>query len=479
MSVRLLEIINDQDVISERFDHFEMRLERFLTVEEAHAQAGIIIGALAELPTRDKFSLAVGVGGDVLTISDPSEKGRVTEHINSYHEAGEPITFRVEIIKKVVQKRLSVYSPAALGIYLNNTPLSEALSALADRFNERLIFECYSGTLGCGSATLHFIEAGDTVHEVVSPVPWRDRALALLQDNAYRTGDTGTLVPQDFSMVQCIGIPTLDAFMTRAGAVLSAMFLSNVSNLHENQLDYRITGYKLLGGTVSDLTDLVDDAATFQRIANWAYGAEANSDKIGLARNVISLCAQRLEDVPHHSEVWDAIQSNYQIYLKQNIATYLQVRNKLTEILAESTHKAYSLVEGLLDSIRNGILAVLTFILTVVVINGLKGTGVRVIFSSEYLAIVLFLLVFGSFGIWAYCRDARSRFNQSATSTSQLLQRMYAHVMIAAEIKEHVDPTIAESRRYLDRQARKYLCFWLTFAGLVALAFFMGHCAFA
>lgn len=478
MSARLLAIANDEDVLSERLDHFEMKFVRCLASSEAHAQANAIVEALAELPSRDRFALTLEIAGDALAISDPSEARQLTEHIDSYHEDGESITFRIEVMKEVAQQRLSVYSPAAFGDYLDRTPFSDALGALAKRFQDRLIFECYSGAPGSGSATLHFVKAGETVLGADAPLAWRARALALLQDNAYRTGNSGTLLPQDFTVVQPVGVAPLDAFMARAGAVLSTMFLCNMADLRGNQLEYRISGYKLLAGTVANLGDLVDDAGSFPRIANWACGAEGSSDKIGLARNVISLCVQRLEEVPTHLEIWDAIQSNYQIYLKDNITTYLEVRNKLAELLAESTHKAHSLVEGLLDSIRNGVLIVLTFLLTVVVINGLKDTGVQVIFSTEYLAIVLALLVLISLVTWASCHDARSRFNQNAAATSQLLKRMYAHVMIATEIEDQVDPTIAENRIYLDRQVRKYQIFWLIFAALVALAFLAGHWCF-
>jgi hypothetical protein len=479
MSVRLLAIAKDHGALSERFDHFEMRLMLRLTSVEAHAQADAILEALTELPARDRFALAVEISGDALTIGDLSKRSQVSEHITNFHEDGESIDFRIEIWKEVEQQRLSVYSPTALGAYLAATPLSDALAALSKRFHNRLVFECYSEAPGAGSATLRFVQAGGDVGDVIAPLPWRNRALALLQNNVYRADNTGSLLPQDFVVTQPIGVLALDAFMARAGAVLAAMFLSNLSDLHDNQLGYRITGYKLLAGTVNDLAQLVDDKATFQHIADWAYGAEGNSDKVGLARNVISLCVQRLEDVPTHPEIWDAIQSNYQIYLKENIATYLEVRNKLAELLAESTHKAHALVDGLLDSIRNGVLIVLTFLLTVVVINGLKDTGPKVIFSSEYLAIVWVLLGLSSLAIWASCRDARSRFDQGAAATRQLLKGMYAHVMLENEIDQHLEPTLTGNRGYLERQARKYLIFWLVLAAVIALSFLIGHHVFA
>ncbi|RAP57105.1 hypothetical protein [Oleiagrimonas sp. MCCC 1A03011] len=478
MSFLLFQAVSESDPVSERFDRFEVTIERALTSVKAHEYANAIFSSLAQLPVRDRFALTVEVSGDGKLIGELAKRDEIIEHIESYHEDGEVISFRIEILKEVVDQCLSVYSPTALGAYLESAPFEDALTALSSRFQDRLIFECYSETPGRGSPTLSFVRAGEANPDTLSPFAWRQRALALLHDNAFRTSNFGTLVPQDFAISQPIGVVTIDAFISRASAVVSAMFLSNFSDLSGDQLSYRISGYKLLSGTVDNFSSLADDAATFQRVADWAYGAEGNSDKIGLARNVITLCVDRLEDVPSHPEIWDAIQSNYQIYLKENIATYLEVRNKLAELLAESTHKTQALVEGLLDSIRNGVLVILTFLLTVVVINGLKDTGLKVIFSVEYLAVALTLLVLSSLAIWASCRDARSRFEQSAKATADLLRRMYAHVMIARELEVQVAPTVDENRSYIGRQANKYLGFWLCFALLVAIAFGVGHVVF-
>ena len=478
MSVRLREIVGAH-AVSERFDRVEMTRTQNFTTVQALAHADAIFDALAELPVRDRFALRVDIDHDAREFGALAQRQELREYIQKFHQDGESVGFRIEILKDVADQCLSVYSPAALGAYLESTSLSDALLALTKRFEGRLVFECFSGNPGKGTATLLFVNPGDVVPPPSAPLTYRGRALALLQENAFRTDNVGTLVPQDFAVRQPIGVPALDAFVARAGAALSAMFLSNFSELIEDRLTYRIAGYKLLSGTVDSLSDLVDASSTFQRIADWAYGAEGNSDKVGLARNVISLCVQRLEDVPKHPEIWDAIQSNYQIYLKENIATYLEVRNKLAELLAESTHKAHALVDGLLDSIRNGVLIVLTFLLTVVVINGLKDTGPKVIFSSEYLAIVWGLLGLSSLAIWASCRDARSRFDQGAAATRQLLKGMYAHVMLENEIDQHLEPTLTGNRGYLERQARKYLIFWLVLAGLIALSFLIGHWVFA
>lgn len=477
MSADFLALVQSGDMVLERVDRFELKLNRSLPTVKSRAFADVVLNALDQIPERDRFALWVDVDNDALPISEVSATSRaaIGEHFTRYHQDNEPVQFRIEITKEVSSQRLSVYSLEALGEYLKDAPLSEALTSVSQNFQEQLILECHSDAPedGAGSATIRFVQAGGSTS--VAPLGWRNRALRLLKDNAHRTGYSGAMLPQDFALCYPTGVASLDAFMARASAVLSAMSLSNESELREDQLDYRLVGYKVLDGTVERSVDLVDTSGTFQRIAEWAYGAEGNSDKIGLARNVISLCAPRLEDVPMHPEIWGAIQSNYQIYLKENITTYLEVRNKIAELLAESTHKTHALIEGLLDSVRNGILVVLTFLLSVVVINGLKETGIKMIFSAEYLAIVLIVLVLSSFAIWASCRDAKDRFEQSATSTKALLQRIYAHVMIPTEIDEQVDPTIDDNRAYMTKQARNYFRFWLVIAIVVAVSFGTGY----
>ena len=478
MSFALVEIVSAREVVFERFDRAEVRIRRSDTSAAVRDELEAILNALAQIAPRDRFALTVEISGDAQEIGDLAKRDVLIEHIRNFHADGEPIDFRIELLKGVEDQRLSVYWPTALGAYLETTQLDETLIALSKRFEDRLIFEHYADSLGTGSNTLPFVKAGNRNPAEAPSLSWRQRSLSLLQDNSFKANSIGTMVPQDFSVRQAIGVPALDAFMARAGATLSAMFLSNFSDLRGNRLTYRINGYKLLTDTTDNLAELVDEEQTLQKIADWAYGEEGNSDKIGLARNVISLCVKRLEEIPNNRLVWDAIQSNYQIYLKENIATYLEVRNKLAELLAESTHKTHSLVEGLLDSIRNGVLVILTFLLTVVVINGLKDTGLHVIFSVEYLAIAVAVLVLSSLAIWASCRDAHSRFEQSARATTDLLQRMYAHVMIATELEQHVGPTIDDNRAYMKRQAKKYQKFWFIFAFLVALAFWGGHKTF-
>ncbi|MGW8304699.1 MAG: hypothetical protein ACWGIK_02585 [Achromobacter pulmonis] len=464
--------------IIERFDGFEARYARSQAASDLVRHLEEVVHILSTIPSRDRFRLTLEIGGDSKTISAATEFDTLVEHVGAFHDEEEAATLRIEIQKSVERQTLSVYSLTALGTYLEAAPLSEVLSALVKRHEGRLIFDCLIDSPGYGTQSLVFVRKKEDLPIREFSAEERRRSQSILKANTHTSKIVGGLLPQDFLVASPVGFPSVDKFLARAGAAVSAMCLSNVSQITGNQIDYQINGYKLLAGSVESAEKLVDEEGSLVRLAEWACGSEGSSDKLGLARNVITLCTERLEDLLGRQEIWDAVQSNYQIYLKENISTYLEVRNKLAELLSETTHKTHALAESLLDSVRNAILIVLSFVLSVVVINGIKDTSAQAIFSSIYLAIVIALLVLTTVAVFASGADALSRFSQSAAATSNLLKRMYVHVIVPAEIEQQVEPTIRENRAYLERQICKYQWFWVIFALLVTALFVAGYFSF-
>lgn len=464
--------------IIERFDAFEARYARSQAASDLVRHLEEVVHILSSIPSRDRFRLTLEIGGDSKAISAATELDTLVEHVGAFHDEEEAATLRIEIQKSVERQTLSVYSLTALGTYLEAAPLSEVLSALVKRHKGRLIFDCLIDSPGYGTQSLVFVRKKEDLPIREFSAEERRRSQSILKANTHISKIVGGLLPQDFLVASPVGVPSIDKFLARAGAAVSAMCLSNVSQITGNRIDYQINGYKLLAGSVESADKLVDEAGSLVRLAEWACGPEGSSDKLGLARNVITLCTERLEDLLGRQEIWDAVQSNYQIYLKENISTYLEVRNKLAELLSETTHKTHALAESLLDSVRNAILIILSFNLSVVVINGIKDTSAHAIFSSIYLAIVIALLVLTTIAVFASSADALSRFSQSTAATRNLLKRMYVHVIVPAEIEQQVEPTILENRTYLERQICKYQGFWVVFALLVTALFVAGYFSF-
>lgn len=462
--------------VTERLDEYRLIVETVnLAPEIALAQALQLLALTKSLPLRDRFELQIEFRGDVLSLTDNSEAGQalVATHLQAHMDQGEA---RYElIVKKSVNGALSIYCLSAFGRYLEGEELASVLTALGSRFKDGIAFECLCPVSACGSDTLRFWPQGQMPSAGSTAPSMRSQVLTSFRDNSYSAGLKTDFLPSDFHLLQRTGVAVIDDFMDKACAVLCAIYLVSSSQIHSSErLSYKLVGYKSVEGEAAFI-EFVPALPGLYKIYDWAYGVGGSADRIGLARNVVSLHVDRLQDVLDHSTLWNAIHSNYQIYLKGNVASYLEVKNKIAEFLIESTAKAHALVEGLVDSLKNGVFVMLTFLLTVVVVNGFKDTGAIVIFSAAYFWIVVVLCAVLTVWVVGACLGAIRRFDNSAQTTAEVLQLGYGRILLSSEINENIDPINARNRKYLVRQCWRYALYWLLIAALLVGGFGFGY----
>lgn len=459
---------------TERLDEYRLVLEAGNTTPQvALAQTLQLLKLAEKIPSRDSFELQVDFQGDVLTLTDTSKPAwaSVSTHLDAHDEPGD---IRYELtVKKGLNGALSIYCMSAFGRYVELEELTSVLVALDSRFNNGISFECLCPVSACGSDTVRFWPQGQIPR--VEGHLMRSRVLTSFRDNSYSAGLKTDFLPSDFYLLQRTNVPAINNFMDKACAALCVIYLANSSQIHSpERLSYKLVGYKSVEGEAT-FTEFVQARDGLYKIYDWAYGVGGSSDRIGLARNVVSLHVDRLQDLSDHPGLWNAIHSNYQIYLKANVASYLEVKNKITEFLVESTSKAHALVEDLVDSLKNSIFVMLTFLLTVVVVNGLKDTGSTVIFSASYFWIVVLLCAALTVWVIGTCFGAIRRFDNSTKTTAKALQLGYGQILLSSEIDENIGPINVLNRAYLVRQCWRYALYWLLIAVLLVGGFGLGH----
>lgn len=463
----------------ERLDEYEFFIRADLAQAQAHVVALALLEIGSSLPSRDRFEVTIDVDGEAASASDSSEDSR--NRISQLFDLGSTtiaeVGFRIIIRKQLRDYKLSVYDIDAFGEYLVNQPLKQVLDAIAARLDGHIKFVCTGLLKPGGSTTLQFIPEDYTgpAKAFLSPAT-RERTISLFKETSFSASLPATLVPLDFQLDDYLDLPKIDEFFNRASAVLSAAYLCNNLEIEsDGSITYRLAGYKVLEEKRSSQLLLADAQNVLSKIANWAYDAGGSTDKVGLARNVISLHVSTLPKLASQSHVLNAILSNYQIYLKDNISAYLDVRNRMAELLLEWTAKTNSLVESLLDAIRNGILVIFTFLLTVVVVNGLKDTSAKLIFSAEYLFIVLVIAVLCSIWIHFACIDIKKRFDSAVNITRQLLLDSYRSILIEDEVNQHTKATFEANKAHLNTQIKIYQRLWYIVSIILVLAFATGY----
>lgn len=436
---------------------------------------------LKTISRRDTFELFVEASGELLSITghDATDLARLKSHLSN-HKGEDDFEIELTIEKSPDNSVISIYYLEAFAKYLKEENLFNLISNFSKQFTEKIFFEVFSSTPDFGSSTIYFFEFGGKPPEltVVSKFS-RDEKLVLFRENAITTNIPIKLLPSDFNLTVRSEYEEINRFFYNIGTILSILFISNISELNQqNQFSFKVCGYKAITCNALDLDVYSQKFNLLLKIFSWTYEGGNNSDKLGLVRNVFSIHLDNSGNILIDEEVWSAIQSNYQIYLKGNIQSYLEVKNKIGELILESSARAYSMVDELLDSLKNNAFILLSFILTVVVVNGLKDSGESVVFSDPYLLIVILLSVVSAFWLLMTKSEVLKRYENAASNLSDILKANYAKILMSEEIDSLVNPIISKNRAYLHAQARRYSWWWGWMLSIIVLSFVLGNFLF-
>ncbi len=119
------------------------------------------------------------------------------------------------------------------------------------------------------------------------------------------------------------------------------------------------------------------------------------------------------------------------------------------------------MADELLDALKNNIFIIVSFIFTVMVVNGLKENGATKVFSNTYLAIVLIFTILSFLWLYMLNTETLKRFNSASDTVKEILRLNYNNLLMTSEIDQCVDPIVETNRKYLTCQLKRYTKWWL------------------
>lgn len=138
----------------------------------------------------------------------------------------------------------------------------------------------------------------------------------------------------------------------------------------------------------------------YYKIFIWIYldNHSSNiSDKIGLSRNVISLHTNDNNILNVSGDIYTSVKSNFDIYLKENVQRYLEVKNQVSNFMYDMSLKAESYSNSFADIFKTNILIFLSYFLSMVVVTAIdKGKFINM-FSIEVTTVTLIILTISFF----------------------------------------------------------------------------------
>lgn len=483
---QVLSLFSSNNIESVSENYFEVKTEVVCDNGKVPTAADFE-AVISHLNSRDGLHISIlrDYGSEHQTISNfyYENNGEFLTFLDDVTSAIQENDFKIIITieKKNINQQISIYYLNDFVKYMKSLSLNGALSIFDKLFNnlERIIFE------------VQYDSFQELSTNTISIIPKNGEAKKYIIDNRTERLDKTKnichcsiiskykLLPDDFYPQTMSGNLNLDSLFKKLTLIYSAMFLFDVFEVNKDKIQYTLSGYKNIYQNI-DISNIDNQSyELFFKIYSWVYEGGNIVDKIGLARNILSLNLEK-ENLLLSSTTFEAIKSGYKIYQKENIKQYIEIRNKISEQLIELQNKADKILENFISDFKKSLFAVVSFFATVIVIRVVSkgdfigGFTIEVtLLSIGFLLISLFIMFF-----------ARWEINKQIENYEKLYQQLkerYEDLLDKSDINRILnnDKNFNSNMEFIKQKRHIYTILWvlslITLLIILLILYFINH----
>ncbi|MGE1152452.1 hypothetical protein [Pseudomonas kitaguniensis] len=360
--------------------------------------------ALSRVPDRDRPKISIQY--DHTEDNDVLEEG-VQDHLETFikniefnllHVGKESTTLTIKITKTPNNQTMSIYSIEAISKFWNDKSIEASLLKIKSLSEKANTLKLLDKTPSFSTALFSF-ENRDTFSTQIQPKVLRDELLLKREKSTnFANSASHNFIPEDFKATTGSIPPEIQHIFTLLLLTSSLIFICDYSRfLETGDITLKLSGYKTIENTISTskVNSSEDTAAVvFFEIYKWIYNDGNTIDKIGIARNIISIHLEKDSFTSVPQETIASISSGYQIYLKDNLKQYIEIKNKISESIQKSSEKASDLAKTVGTAFRSSIVAIYSFFFSIFLFRIVSGKTPALEVTQEiYLIFIAFLCI--------------------------------------------------------------------------------------
>ena len=386
------------------------------------------------------------------------------------------ISVNISIDKHVVNHHLSVYDIDVFTRTLLDKNLLAFICTINNVFSDFLYFDIYDDTYNSWhTESIAFVRHDYDFTFREGKEYNRDIRHATQKNICYIDGlDNITLIPEDFYFSE--PQTELQLVFMQVCCLLSQTFLFDSSQITVTQDIFKHLGliaYPNKTYKVAHVKELrIISPSIYFNIYKWVYSNGGLFDKIGIARNIISLNINE-NTLALNADTFSSILSNYQIYEKENSLQYIELRNKISDILLGLQEKIDKISDSYLDGMKKNIFTIISFIITTVVIRMIGKQDVITGFSKPILVLISALLIASFIYMWLCLYEISKKIKLFKRHYSQISSR-YEKLLCKNELEnvfKDCNPDIADSHASILRNRMKWITYiWGIIVGIFGIA---------
>lgn len=429
--------------------------------------------SLSNIPERDIIEIIFRIGADESIVLN-SNCGQVElDYLRESSEmlVGQNIQVIVNVNKHKSGKIISIYSINAFTEYLSGLNLIEKLGVFKILLDGGwVIFSTFENIEEFQTQILYFRNRVNENSVVDVRLNNSERIDKIKNVCHFELSGEYSFLPSDFHIIERKAANLiLNSLLDRLEMAFAIICLFNISKIVDDEIIFRLEGYKTVKGSL-DINSLdLESSNEYCKIFDWVYNEGNVSDKIGLARNIISIHLTDLTQLTLKGNPYFSVKSGYDIYLKDNIKQYIDIRDKISSQLFEFSQRSNKLVEEYGNNFQKNILGFLSFFATVVVVRAISTSGFANLFTNEvawlsYFFVIVSILYF-IISLWDL-NLGRKRIVNSYT----LLKRRYEDLLDPNDITRILnnDVEFRNDMNYITRKRNYISLLWVVCFSLLS-----------
>ena len=374
-------------------------------------------------------------------------------------------------VNKTESYCIAIYDINVFAEYIQGLDLIQMLSTFESQLssNQFLIFRCCGLTEIIETKTIYFTPFEKEEIPDIKTKEYRETRYKAISSSVHSS--SYKLIPEDFIFTKTnSGYPKLNIAFEKCSFILIIASLFDITSICSDSIYFKLNGYKTIEGTFLKSYP-IRTLKEYKLIYEWVYTEGNLIDKLGLARNIISLNFDNVITLSLKESTYNSIISGYKIYQKQNISQYIEIRNKISEQLLDFNKRATLIVDSFASGFQKNSLVVMTFFSTLVGIKFLSSSTLSFTFSLNALILSLIFVSISTIYLFISRKDTIEQMTRFSSSYDSMKKR-YTDLLTPEDIEKILNKNTEHTAdlKFITDKLRWYTKIWIATLSFVLLA---------
>lgn len=351
---------------------------------------------MSEFNIRDDIQIYLkDESEDSITIfRDSNNKESYDSFIKNNQQLEGNIDLKIKIKKDINSNKISIYNIEKFFNNFNEYSLLDNLVFFNTRFkyNNNIIFVNYDNECMFNTNSIMMINNDNDI-----TIVQENRREMIEKCNSvsnFANNMEFELIPEDFSIISTNMNNEFIERLQKFKILFSLIYIADYSYIDEENLKIKLTGFRnrdyIIKLNEFKYNKKYDE---LYKIYRWVFQDANEYDKITLTRNVIGMHCKYSHILDIDEKTFLAIKSNYNIYLKENVDKYIELKNKLTGFVINTSNQMNDIIENFIGNFEKNIAAFVTFILGTIIANIVSDSPLDNIFTEDVFSIIIAILI--------------------------------------------------------------------------------------